>query len=204
MDLKSHWNKIYKSKTPSELTWFQSEPSLSLKLIELSGIPKTSRVIDVGGGASFLTKRLLEQGYARPAVLDISGESISKAKSLVGDKAAEVEWYEADITRWQPPVKFDLWHDRAVFHFLTDEKDRHLYIDILKQALAPDGYIIIATFAIAGPPKCSGLDVVRYDSRSIRAELGNEFRLIETQNEMHLTPSCGKQKFSYFLIKRQT
>lgn len=145
---------------------------MSLKLIEATGIDKNQRLIDIGGGTSVLVDYLLKAGFSRLAVLDISAQSLQHAKARLGDKAKVIGWYEADITKFQPPHPFEVWHDRAVFHFLTNAEDRKQYVQVLKNTLVPTGHLIIATFAIDGQDKCSGLNVVRYDAPLLCAEIG--------------------------------
>jgi SAM-dependent methyltransferase len=201
--IKSHWEQIYRAKSPNEVSWYQAYPTLSLKLIKDTGINKDHGIIDVGGGSSVLVDFLLEAGYSKLVVLDISGDAIGHAKARLGKKANQVDWYEVDITEFKPPKRFELWHDRAVFHFLTERKDRKKYVRTLENATVPDGHIIIATFAIDGPKKCSGLDVVRYDAQSISSELGEDFKLLRTNDETHITPGNVEQRFTYFCFQRQ-
>ena len=160
-------------------------------------------VIDVGGGASLLVDRLLEKGYSRLAVLDISERALDVAKQRLGDKASLIEWHAQDITCFQPAHQYSLWHDRAVFHFLTEAVDRRKYVETLKRSLAPHGHVILAAFAIGGPRKCSNLDIVQYDTDKIISELGSEFKLEETASEIHQTPGGKTQQFSYFRFTRQ-
>ena len=202
-DVKSHWEEIYKTKPSTEVSWFQTRPSLSLKLIEAAGIEKGQGIIDVGGGSSMLVDFLLDEGYEDLAVLDISRQSLMIARARLGEREDDVEWYEADATEFQPPRQFHLWHDRAVFHFLTDEWDRRKYVNVLKEALMPEGYLVMATFAIDGPRRCSGLDTVQYDEESMSLELGDGFTLMEKVDENHITPGDKEQKFSYFQYQRK-
>ena len=204
MDAKEHWNKVYQTKAPDDVSWFQTRPATSLKLIEASGVGKDAGIIDVGGGASVLVDFLLDAGFSKLAVLDISAAALEHARQRLGQRASSVEWCEADVTMFNPPRRFGLWHDRAVFHFLTDKTDRQKYVETLKRTLAADGRVIIATFAFDGPLKCSGLDVSRYDAASICAELGGEFQFIQQVDETHTTPWATEQKFSYFRFKRKT
>jgi SAM-dependent methyltransferase len=202
MNRKDHWNQVYQTKAPDDVSWFQTRPAISLKLIEATGISKDQGVIDVGGGASVLVDCLLDAGFTKLAVLDISAAALEHAKQRLTARAGSVEWFEADVTRFNPPQRFCLWHDRAVFHFLTDKTDREKYVQTLKQTLTSDGHAIMATFAIDGPLKCSGLDVARYDAPRICAELGAGFRLVEQADETHVTPWDAQQKFSYFRFAR--
>ena len=200
---RDHWNRVYQSKTPENVSWYQEKPALSLALIAASGVAKDAFIIDVGGGASVLVDHLLGLGYVNLAVLDLSGSALSASQTRLGAKAADVEWHEADVTDFVPPHRYALWHDRAVFHFLTVGEDRARYVDVLLHTLEPGGAVVIATFAPEGPPKCSGLDVVRYDEKSIAAELGTAFRLLEVRQETHVTPWQAEQRFNYFRFQHQ-
>ncbi|MCK5001381.1 MAG: class I SAM-dependent methyltransferase [Gammaproteobacteria bacterium] len=202
-DRKSHWDNIYKDKPALEVSWYQSEPVLSLQLIHNTQLASDAAIIDVGGGASVLVDHLCNEGYSNVAVLDISTNALACAKDRLGDKAGSVEWFDEDITRFNPPHQFLLWHDRAVFHFLTEEADRRSYVEVLKQALAPNGHLIIAAFVIGGPTQCSGLDIVQYDAEKLQAELGDAFELIEEISELHITPTNKEQKFDYFRFVRK-
>ena len=202
MSRKQHWDQVYTDKTPLEVSWFQSETTLSLKLIQNTGIDHDAAIIDVGGGASRLVDTLLEHDYHNLAVLDISTAAIQHAQSRLSSRANEVEWFVEDITKFHSPRKFDCWHDRAVFHFLTDENDRHAYVMNLEQAVVKGGYVIIATFAIGGPEKCSGLDIVQYDENKIKNVLGNKYELLDIKHELHITPAQKQQQFIYFLFKK--
>ena len=195
---KTHWEQVYQQKSPLDVSWYQTQPSMSLKLIEETGIEKQQRIIDVGAGASVLVDYLLKAGFSRLAVLDISAQSLQHAKTRLGENSHKIEWLEDDVTTFEPPHPYELWHDRAVFHFLTNAEDRNRYVQVLKKALVPNGHLIIATFAIGGPKKCSGLDIVQYDAESLCAELGDEFELLDVQNEAHITPANAEQKFTYF------
>jgi len=198
MDRKQHWEKVYSNKSPLEVSWYQTEPRLSLELIQATGLDKGAPVIDVGGGASVLVDRLLAAGYRDLSVLDISGQALAHARQRLGEQAARVEWLEADITTFVPPHPYQLWHDRAVFHFLTQADDRRRYVDCLRRALVPGGHLILAAFAVGGPLKCSNLDIVQYDAAKLSAELGPGFRLVEEKGELHDTPSGKQQKFGYY------
>jgi SAM-dependent methyltransferase len=203
LDMKSHWEEIYNTKLPMEVSWYQTSPSLSLKLIEATAIEKGQGIIDVGGGASMLVDCLLDEGYEDLAVLDLSGRSLEIARARLGVRKDDVEWYESDATEFQPPRRFHLWHDRAVFHFLTDEQDRREYVNGLRETLIPEGYLVMATFAIDGPKRCSGLDTVQYDEESMSLELGDEFVLMKNVDETHVTPGDNEQKFTYFLYQKK-
>ena len=201
-DKQQHWDKIYSDKTPLEVSWFQAEPTLSLQLIHDSIEDPGAAIIDVGGGASRLVDHLLERGYNNLAVLDISATAIAQAQQRLAERADQVEWFVEDITRFRAPRKFHLWHDRAVFHFLTDEQDCQAYVDTLRQAMESGGDVVIATFDIGGPQQCSGLDVVQYDADKITGVLGKDFELVEIRHELHQTPGEKTQPFNYFHFKK--
>ena len=203
-DKKTHWERIYREKSSSDVSWYQESPDLSLELIRRSGVRNDEAIVDVGGGASVLVDVLCEEGFRNLSVLDISGIALAGAQQRLGDLAETIEWFEADITEFDPPHAFTLWHDRAVFHFLTDESDRRKYVNVLKRALRPGGHLIIAAFAIGGPEQCSGLQVVQYDSSRLKAELGEEFELVEERDEVHITPANKEQRFTYFRFVRKT
>ncbi|MBU6402889.1 MAG: class I SAM-dependent methyltransferase [Verrucomicrobia bacterium] len=202
MNRQGHWNQAYRTNGAQEVSWYQRRPDLSLTLIAASGVAKDAGIIDAGGGASTLVDFLLDEGYTRLAVLDVSPIALAHARSRLGARAETVQWFEADVTSFVPPHRFGLWHDRAVFHFLTDKADREKYADALRRTLAPGGQAIIATFAMDGPCKCSGLRTVRYDAPSILAELGPGLRLVGQVDETHLTPGGSEQEFSYFRFSR--
>ena len=203
MDRKSHWDSIYSAKAPNELAWYQAHPEVSLWQIEASGIGKDEPLIDVGGGASLLVASLVEAGFRRVTVLDISPAAIHTAQARLGARADEVRWLTEDITRYTPTETYKVWHDRAVFHFLTEAAERQAYLRAAEQALIPGGQMIIATFAPDGPEKCSGLPVVRYDAQSLAKEAGKNFEPLESCAETHAMPGGGKQSFSYCRFRRR-
>ena len=195
---KPHWDTIYRQKRPGEVSWYQPHLTRSLQLLANAGLRPESRIIDVGGGASTLVDDLLDQGVTDITVLDISGHALAAAKARLGKRAEPVTWLEADITQVQlPDASYDLWHDRAVFHFLTGAEDRRRYLDTMRKALTPGGQAVLATFALDGPPRCSGLEVVRYSPETLHAEVGKDFRLVETISEEHWTPFQTMQRFLY-------
>jgi 2-polyprenyl-3-methyl-5-hydroxy-6-metoxy-1,4-benzoquinol methylase len=196
-ECKIHWENVYQTKSPQEVSWYQQEPTLSLELINHANISKDQPIIDVGGGASVLVDYLCQQGFTNLAVLDIAGEAIALSQKRLGNLARNIKWYVSDVKQFQPEYQFSLWHDRAVFHFLTEPSDRQIYRQVLEQAIQPNGHVVIATFAIGGPVKCSGLDVIQYDAEKLVIELGDNFRLIETKSEIHVTPVAKEQKFIY-------
>lgn len=201
-DRKTHWEQVYTDKSPLQVSWYQREPAVSLQLARDTGLPLDAPIIDVGGGASVLVDNLLAAGFSRLAVLDISARALTHARERLGPKAQQVEWIEADVTAFVPSHRFALWHDRAVFHFLTDAADRRRYVETLLRALEPGGHVVIATFAIGGPTKCSGLDIVQYDAARLGEELGAEFALRGEVHEAHVTPGGKEQKFTYFRWQR--
>ena len=203
MNRQEHWNQVHQTKGTQDVSWYQRRPDLSLALIAASGVSKDAGIIDVGGGTSMLVDFLLDDGFTRLAVLDLSGVALAHSRSRLGARAKTVEWFEADVTSFEPPRRFGLWHDRAVFHFLTEADDRRGYVATLRRSLQPGGAVVISTFAPDGPPKCSGFDVMRYDERSILAELGAEFQLREVRRETHITPCQSEQRFVYFRFQRQ-
>lgn len=204
MDAKAHWEHVYTTKAPTQVSWHQDHLFLSLQLIRRTGMPRTGHLIDVGGGTSTLVDDLLAAGFQSITVLDVSATALQVARTRLGPQAGTVTWMEADITQAAFPDKiFDVWHDRAVFHFLTHPTDRQHYIDRVRAAVRPGGYVIVASFAADGPQQCSGLDVMRYSSDSLHHEFGQGFALIESVSENHHTPFGTEQKFIYCLCRRQ-
>ena len=203
-DRKKHWNRVYEKNLPNEVGWYQDYPKMSLKLIAITEIGADGSIIDIGGGTSKLPGILLDQGYKRLTVLDISGKSIEKAKIQLAENSNRITWIEADVTKFNFKEKFDVWHDRAVFHFLTEVEGRKGYINSLNQALRLNGHLVIGTFGLDAPPKCSGLPVVRYEPKTLHHELGNNFDLAETFFEDHVTPSGVRQKFIFCRFIKRT
>jgi ubiquinone/menaquinone biosynthesis C-methylase UbiE len=199
---KSHWETIYTDLLPEEVSWYQKEPTLSLELIRLAGLGPDGAIIDIGGGASVLVDGLLAAGCRNVTVLDLSAHALAHATQRLGARAKQVEWIEADVTEVVLPRVYDLWHDRAVFHFLTEAGDRKKYLETMKRSIQDGGHAIIATFAIGGPTKCSGLEIVQYDAQKLSGELGPDFTLIDQRAERHVTPMGKEQQFGYFLFRR--
>ena len=199
MDSKSHWSTIYQTKEATNVSWHQERPQLSLDFIQRTGIDVSAKIIDVGAGASTLVDHLLALGYRDVALLDISEEALQVARRRIGEaRAAQVTWIAGDIAEVAlEKHAYDLWHDRAVFHFLTDLTLRQRYIEQVRYALKPGGHIIMATFAADGPTQCSGLDVMRYDPASLHSVFGADFKLINSAGETHVTPWGSEQKFTY-------
>lgn len=200
---RTHWERVYSTKQPGDVSWRQQEPELSLKLIRRTLIPRDAAIVDVGGGASTLVDHLVREGFTDITVVDIASPALEHAKRRLGADAERVTWIAADVTSWRPARAVDLWHDRAVLHFLTNESDQRAYADTLRATLRPGGWAIIGGFAPHGPLKCSGLDVVRHDAESLIALLGKSFVLMETHGEIHVTPQGREQAFRYHLFSRR-
>jgi 2-polyprenyl-3-methyl-5-hydroxy-6-metoxy-1,4-benzoquinol methylase len=199
---RNHWEKIYSEKKPTEVSWYQQNPEKSLNLIASIAVSKDDRIIDVGGGASVLVDGLLEKGFKNISVLDISENALSYAKQRLGALGGNVNWVVSDATEFSPQDKYDIWHDRAVFHFLTEKADREKYVSCLMKAVKKGGFLILATFAKDGPNRCSDLDVRQYNAGLVLEEFGAEFVLIREMEEFHKTPWGKDQRFNYFLLKR--
>ncbi|MFO1303655.1 MAG: class I SAM-dependent methyltransferase [Burkholderiales bacterium] len=198
MQGQAHWEKVYRTKRPDEVSWYRPHLTLSLTLIETSQAGRDARVIDVGGGESTLVDDLLDRGYGHLTVLDVSSTALEVARARLGKRASRVEWICADITTAPlPEGHYDVWHDRAVFHFLTSAEDRAAYVRRVARAVKPGGLVIVATFGPEGPAKCSGLDVVRYGPDSLHAEFGPRFELAAHYTELHTTPAGAIQQFTY-------
>jgi ubiquinone/menaquinone biosynthesis C-methylase UbiE len=203
MQSKSHWETVYGTKAPAEVSWFQEHAALSLKLIRDANIPNTAEVIDVGGGASVLVDDLLANGYEHVTVLDISGAALATARTRVGRIGEKVRWIESDILSANLPAHtYDVWHDRAVFHFLTTEEDRQAYVEKVLRAVKPGGLVIVATFAEDGPTQCSGLPVMRYSADELHSEFGEPFLMLGHEKETHKTPAGKEQQFVYCLCRK--
>ena len=194
-DRKEHWEQVYSTKGETGVSWYQREPHLSLELIRAVAPAAGGRIIDIGGGASVLVDTLLDLPFERNAVLDISETALGKARARLGARAGRVEWIAADVTEAQDVGTFEIWHDRAVFHFLTDAADRRKYVELARRTVPKEGYLIVATFADEGPPKCSGLDVCRYNPDSLSAAIGQGFTLVREARETHTTPWESSQQF---------
>lgn len=203
MSKKAHWENVYQHKSPDEVSWYQQTPTLSIELITSCSLSKEAEIIDVGGGASTLVDQLLEDGYQHLTVLDLSATALELSKQRLANKANSVEWYVDDITEFKAPKRYDVWHDRAVFHFLTDNHEREKYKAVLNESVKSGGYVIVAAFAIGGATKCSGLDVEQYDTPKLERELGENFTLIKQCNENHITPSGNIQLFGYHLFRKK-
>ncbi len=202
VDRRQHWESVYRSKAADQVGWFQPRAASSLRLIERSAGPD-AQVIDVGGGASVLVDDLLDAGYRHVTVLDLAESALAVSRARLGERARAVEWIAGDITRVDlPAARYDVWHDRAVFHFLTDPADRARYVAQVLRAVKPGGHVIVATFGPGGPLQCSGLDVVRYDPDALHAQFGASFRLLGHETEIHHTPAGKDQEFVYCYCMR--
>jgi SAM-dependent methyltransferase len=198
MTERNHWEAIYQRKGPDEVSWYRPHLDHSLRLIEKADLAATAPILDVGGGASTLVDDLLERGHRNVTVLDLSANAIAFAKDRLGPRAATVNWLIGDVTKLElPEHHFELWHDRAVFHFLTEEPARQKYVAAVRHALKPNGHIIVATFGLSAPDQCSGLPVARYSAEGIHEQFGNEFRKVGASTEIHHTPWGSEQEFVY-------
>ena len=203
MEMKTHWEHIYETKGSTQVSWYQQHAQLSLQFIQNTRIQKTAQIIDIGGGASTLVDDLLVAGFQHVSILDISATALQLAQQRLGARATEVNWIEADITQVRLPEQtYDLWHDHAVFHFLTQPADRQRYINTVRQAVRTGGHVIVATFASDGPDHCSGLEVVRYDPESLHDEFGEGFELKDSTRETHHTPFGTEQRFIYCYCRK--
>jgi SAM-dependent methyltransferase len=202
MTRREHWEDIYRSKAASEVSWYQPEAGVSLDLVRRVAPGLNARIIDVGGGASTLVDGLLDAGYGEVTVLDLAGSALAVAKQRLGERAAQVAWIESDVTTAPlRPAHYAVWHDRAVFHFLTNLEDRVRYVAQVRNAVRPGGHVIVASFAPEGPTRCSGLEVIRYSPDSMHAEFGEGFHLLDVVREEHRTPSGAAQAFVYCLCR---
>ncbi|PTQ76796.1 methyltransferase family protein [Nitrosomonas oligotropha] len=204
MDNKRHWEQVYTTKASDSVSWFQEHADQSLRLIHNTRLGKDAAIIDVGGGASRLVDDLVAEGYTDLTVFDLSSTALAVARQRLGKHADIVHWIEGDITRTKFPMnRFDIWHDRAVFHFLTDPADRHAYVERVLSSVRPGGHVIVATFAEDGPEKCSGLPVMRYQPEALHAIFGDTFQLVEHEKEAHHTPFGTVQQFVYCYCRKR-
>ena len=198
MDVRTHWEKIYTTKASDQVSWYRPHLETSLALIQRSAVEHTASVIDVGGGESTLVDDLLEEGFQNITVLDVSQAAVDVNKKMLGERAERLRWIVADIAQVVlKPRAYDVWHDRAVFHFLTAPDQRASYVRQVARSVKPGGYVIVSTFGPEGPTKCSGLDIVRYDADSLHSEFGEALQLIESWKEVHQTPFGTTQQFLY-------
>jgi trans-aconitate methyltransferase len=200
--LKQHWENIYQTKQPNEVSWTEEVPTVSLGFIHQFNLPKDAKIIDIGGGDSKLVDHLLAEGYSNVSVLDISAAAIDRAKKRLGEKAATVRWFETDILEFKPNDKYDLWHDRAAFHFQTEADKIEGYLNIVKDAVT--GKIIVGTFSVDGPKKCSGLEIKQYDEVAMKDKFEHaSFKNIECKREDHITPSGAVQNFVFCSFEKK-
>lgn len=203
MDRKQYWEQVYTTKASNSVSWFQEHADQSVRLINHTGIAKNAAIVDVGGGASNLIDDLMHEGYSDLTVLDLSAAALEVAKLRIGSHTNLVNWLVGDITKVEfPENRFDVWHDRAVFHFLTDPVDRKAYVEQVMHAVRPNGHVIIATFSENGPEKCSGLPVMRYKPETLHAEFGEAFLLVNHEKELHHTPFGTVQQFIYCYCRK--
>lgn len=209
MQSRDHWNRVYTTKTPTHVSWFQEHALQSVALIRHAGLPKDVAIIDVGGGASTLVDDLVADDYRNVTVLDLSDAALVAARTRLearlGERANRVAWIAGDITQIALPARaYDVWHDRAVFHFLTSHEDREAYVSAVLRAVKPGGIVIVATFAEDGPDHCSGLPVMRYSADALHAEFGAPFTLLKQEREEHHTPGGATQKFIYCMCRKES
>ena len=202
VDRQAHWENVYGTKGENEVSWFQECPTISLDLIDATGVKPGALIIDIGAGASRLIDALLDKGFDAVSVLDVSGKALATAKARLGVRASKVQWVVADVTKWEPSQTFDVWHDRAAFHFLTEPKDRAAYAERVSKTVGSGGHVIIGTFAPDGPERCSGLPIVRHDAISLGEMLGPSFELAESRRHDHRTPMGGTQRFQFSRFRR--
>lgn len=200
---KTHWENIYQNKDMKEVSWFQEKPAVSLDFVAQFNLPKTAKIIDIGGGDSFFVDYLLDLGYQNITVLDISEKALLKAQERLGDRAQAVNWIVADAAQLTLTETYDFWHDRAAFHFLTDSKDIACYIDALQLHLKPSGYLVIGTFSENGPKKCSGIEIKQYSEQEMVGKLENAFEKIQCMAVDHQTPFNTSQNFLFCSFKKR-
>ncbi len=201
-DRKKHWENIYQTKQLSEVSWFQPTPETSLSFLKQFNIPKSGKIIDVGGGDSYLVDNLLDLGYQDITVLDISESALNRAKQRLGERAVKVKWIVADAATFKPTEKYDFWHDRAAFHFLTQDQEIETYIDSVQKGISPTGVLIIGTFSEQGPTKCSGIEIKQYSEKSMTERLTKFFEKIKCIVVDHQTPFNTIQNFIFCSFKK--
>jgi 2-polyprenyl-3-methyl-5-hydroxy-6-metoxy-1,4-benzoquinol methylase len=200
---KAHWENVFATKAETEVSWFQAYPKTSVEFIELFNLPLDASIIDVGGGDSHFVDALLEKGYTNVSVLDISENAIERAKARLGSNATKVNWITSDITEFTPTITFDFWHDRAAFHFLTDDEKINKYVAITENAIKKDGYLILGTFSENGPTKCSGLEIKQYNEASMSYRFEDAFNRIKCITEDHVTPFNTVQNFVFCSFQKK-
>jgi 2-polyprenyl-3-methyl-5-hydroxy-6-metoxy-1,4-benzoquinol methylase len=203
MENKTHWEQIYQTKSTTQVSWYQEHAQYSVQFIQKTGIRKTATIIDIGGGASMLVDDLLLAGFQDISVLDVSGTALQAARQRLGARAVDVNWIEVDILHANLlQHAYDVWHDRAVFHFLTQAADRQRYVETVRRSVRQGGHVIVATFAPDGPDRCSGLEVIRYSPESLHHEFGEGFEMVDSTRETHHTPFGTEQKFIYCYCRK--
>lgn len=202
VERKNHWENIYQTKQLNEVSWYQPTPQTSLNFFKELTIDKTANIIDIGGGDSFLVDNLLQQGYQNITVLDIAIHAIERAKKRLGSLASNVKWIESDIINFKPTEKYDFWHDRAAFHFLTSANDINAYIQIAQESINPNGIMVIGTFSNDGPLKCSGINIQQYSAQSLSALFSHSFTTIQSFTTNHLTPFNTQQNFLFCSFRK--
>ena len=200
---KAHWENVFATKAETEVSWFQSYPKTSVEFLELFNLPLDANIIDVGGGDSHFVDALLEKGYTNIYVLDISANAIERAKARLGVNANKVNWIVSDVTEFEPAVKFDFWHDRAAFHFLTDDEKVYKYVSIAENVINNNGYLILGTFSENGPTKCSGLEIKQYNETSMSSGFEVGFNRIKCITEDHITPFNTIQNFVFCSFQKK-
>ncbi len=203
LERKEYWDKVFEKKAENEVSWFQPYPKTSVEFLVLFNLSLDANIIDIGGGDSHLVDVLIEKGYKNIYVLDISANALSRPKKRLGENANKVNWIVADIIDFKPKVKFDFWHDRAAFHFLTSEDQLNKYVSIAEKAINPDGYLILGTFSETGPTKCSGLEIKQYNETSMSFRFEKSFERIKCIEEIHATPFNTTQNFLFCSFKRK-
>ncbi|HWY12263.1 MAG TPA: class I SAM-dependent methyltransferase [Bacteroidia bacterium] len=201
---KEHWENIYCTKQENEVSWFQQYPKTSMDFVELFSLKKDSKIIDIGGGDSHFADSLLEAEYTNITVLDISAKAIERAKIRIGEKAAGVKWIVSDVTEFVPTQQYDFWHDRAAFHFLTEEAQADKYVEIANKGIAENGILVLGTFSVNGPKKCSGLEIKQYSETSMSAKFEKYFKRVKCITEDHQTPFNTIQNFLFCSFKKES
>ncbi|WP_406843459.1 class I SAM-dependent methyltransferase [Flavobacterium soyae] len=201
MDKKKHWENIYQTKKLTEVSWYQRVPQTSLDLLKEYNVPYNAKIIDIGGGESFFVDHLLKLGYSDITVLDISEEAIIKTKKRLGKEAVKVNWIVSDVVDFKPVFKYDFWHDRATFHFLTDKEHIKAYLKAVKQGLTENGILVVGTFSESGPTKCSGIAIKQYSEDSLREEFNSGFKMLNSFTIDHVTPGETVQNFTFGIFK---
>lgn len=202
MNKKQHWENVYNTKQPHEVSWTQTYPTSSMRFLESLNLPKSAKIIDVGGGDSQLVDVLIDKGFENLTVLDISGKALERAQLRLGDKASKVTWIEANIVDFEPKETYDFWHDRAVFHFLTEKEDIVKYQALVSTSISSEGFFLLGTFSENGPLKCSGLEIKQYSQAQMLALFGADFKAIECFQENHTTPFETTQHFQFCGFQR--